>query len=348
MEHRSISTYTGILRPQLDAAVFLPSRSRVAWLPFHAAIVATLAWAVAAGHAPMASWPLVAVVVGCCFSSIVFLGHEVMHGSIVHGRRRIRFTGWVCLLPFTLSPTLWSAWHNRFHHNHCGQAGTDPDLYPTLDEYESQRGARIMADQFGLGRRRWLSLLSLLVGFTGQSQQMLWTARRRGLLSARLHRRALGETLAGVLFWVGVAAIVGAIPFVVVYLGPLLVTNTIVMMFIMTNHNLSPLTPKVNDPLVNSLSVTLPRPLEWLTLDFGYHVEHHLFPAVSARHGRRVRAAVLASFAERYQSMPLGTALRRVFTTARVYQDDTTLCDPRSGETFPTLTSRPGPTSEGC
>jgi fatty acid desaturase len=125
-----------------------------------------------------------------------------------------------------------------------------------------------------------------------------------------------------------------------VYVVPLLVTNTIVMMFIMTNHNLSPLTPKANDPLVNSLSVTLPRLLEWLTLDFGYHVEHHLFPAVSARHGRTVRAAVLTSFAERYQSMPLGTALRRVFTTARVYQNDTTLCDPPSGQTFPTLTSR--------
>jgi fatty acid desaturase len=328
------------LRPLLAADVFFPARSRLAWLPVHAAIVCALAWSVAAGHAPMASWPLAALLIGCCFSSIVFLGHEVLHGSVVHGRRTIRLVGWVCLLPFTVSPTLWSAWHNNFHHHHCGHAGKDPDMYPTLLEYETHRGARIMADQFGLGRGRWLSVLSLLFGFTGQSQQMLWMARRKGILSARLHRRAIRETLLGVLFWAGVAVVVGPLEIVVVYVVPLLVTNTIVMMFIMTNHNLSPLTPKVNDPLVNSLSVTLPRLLEWLTLDFGYHVEHHLFPAVSARHGRTVRAAVLTSFAERYQSMPLGTALRRVFTTARVYQNDTTLCDPPSGQTFPTLTSR--------
>lgn len=337
MEHRSISAYTSTLRPLLDADVFLPARTRVAWLPVHGAIIGVLAWTVAAGHAPMILWPLVSLLIGCCFSSIVFLGHEVLHGSIVHGRRTIRLLGWICLLPFTLSPVLWVAWHNKFHHHHCGHAGKDPDMYPTLLEYETNRSARIMADHFGLGRERWLSLLSLLFGFTGQSQQMLWMARRKGLLSARLHRRAIVETLLGVLFWAALAATIGLLPFVAVYLAPLVVTNAIVMTFIMTNHNLSPLTPAVNDPLVNSLSVTLPRALEWLTLDFGYHVEHHLFPTVSARHGRRVRAAVRESFARHYQSMPLGTALRRVFSTARVYRDDTTLLDPPSGRTFPTL-----------
>lgn len=348
MEHRSISTYRGTLRPLLDAEIFSPARSRIAWLPVHLAIVAALAWAVASGQLPMLLWPLAACLIGCSFSSIVFLGHEVLHGSIVHGRRTIRFVGWLCLLPFTLSPTLWSAWHNNFHHHHCGHSGKDPDMYPTLHEYETQRSARIMADQFGLGRGRWLSVLSLVFGFTGQSQQMLWLARRKGILSAPLHRRAIVETLLGVLFWVGVAVLVGPLAFVVVYVVPLLITNTIVMTFIMTNHNLSPLTPHVNDPLANSLSVTLPRPLEWLTLDFGYHVEHHLFPAVSARHGRTVRAAVLKSFAEGYQSMPLGTALRRLFTTARVYRDDTTLCDPPSGRTFPTLGPHPEPVRGAC
>ena len=59
-------------------------------------------------------------------------------------------------------------------------------------------------------------------------------------------------------------------------------SNGIVMGFILTNHSLSPHT-EVNDPLINSLSVTGPRWFEWLTLGFGYHVELHLFPAISAR-----------------------------------------------------------------
>jgi fatty acid desaturase len=303
-------------------------------------MIGILVASLVSGHVPTVLWPLVSVLIGCCFSGVVFLGHETLHGGVVHGQRTIRVLGWFCLLPFTLSPTLWTAWHNRVHHGHCGQAGKDPDMYPTLLEYQTQRAARVMADHFGLGRRRVLSLLSLLFGFTGQSQQMLWKAREKGILSRKLHRRAIFETLLGIAFWAAIAGIVGLVPFLFVYAIPLVVTNSIVMMFIMTNHNLSPLTPNINDPLVNSLSVTLPRPLEWLTLDFGYHVEHHLFPAISTRHGRLVRAALLEHFPHRYQSMPLGSALSHLFVTARVYQDDTTLFDPRSGQRFPTLMPR--------
>jgi fatty acid desaturase len=311
----------------------------VLWLPFHIALISTIAWALVAGHVPAPLWPVASLIIGCCLAGAVFLGHETMHGGVVRGKWAIKIVGFFSLVPFTLSPTLWTAWHNRVHHNHCANPGKDPDLYPTLIEYETQRGARIMADHFGLGRRRLLSLLSLLFGFTGQSQQMLWNAREKGILTAGLQRRAFVEFALGVAFWVAVAFVVGFVPFLFVYPLSLVVANSIVMLFIMTNHNLSPLTV-INDPLVNSLSVTLPRPLEFLTLDFGYHVEHHLFPTVSGRHGRTIRGLLLEKFPHHYQSMPLTTAIYQLYVTARVYKDDVTLIDPPSGKTFPTLVPR--------
>ena len=74
-----------------------------------------------------------------------------------------------------------------------------------------------------------------------------------------------------------------------------------------------------------------------LTLGFGFHGEHHLFPAMSTRHAPKVRALLLAKWPERYQSMPLGTALATLHRTARVYRDNVTLTDPRSGAVWPTL-----------
>ncbi len=339
MQLRTIAEYSKAVRPSLPAAVFAPATSRVLWLPIHAAIVATLAWALATGRVPAWLWPVASIVIGISFAGVAFLGHETLHGGVVKGRTAIRIVGWFGFLPFFVSPTLWTGWHNRVHHNHCAQPGKDPDMYPTLVEYQSHRTARVMADHFGLGRRRLMSILSLLVGFTGQSQQMLWGAGKNGVLSPGLHRRAIVETALQLAFWVVVAILVGFPAFVFVYLLPLVVANSIVMMFIMTNHNLSPLTA-VNDPLVNSLSVTLPRPLEFLTLDFGYHVEHHLFPTLSTRHGKTIRAALREKYPNHYQSMPLTSALRQLYNTARVYQDDTTLVDPPSGNTFPTITPR--------
>jgi fatty acid desaturase len=212
-------------------------------------------------------------------------------------------------------------------------------MYPSLPEYQSSRLIRVITDRFALGARRVTGVLSLLFGFTGQSSQMLIHARARLGMPARDHRVALAETAAGIAVWATVAILVGPLAFLFVYVLPLVVANWIVMAFILTNHGLSPGTA-VNDPLANSLTVTVPRLAGWLSLGFGYHVEHHLFPAMSTRHAPRVRALLLEQWPERYQSMPLGAALLQLHRTARVYRDDVTLCDPKSGAVFPVL----GPT----
>jgi fatty acid desaturase len=340
LELMSVGAYARQVRPLLPDNAFAPARARALWIPLHYAIIAVVGWALASGRVPWPLWPVAALVIGCSMAGVTFVAHEALHGGVVRGRVLIRVIGWLGFLPFCISPQLWMAWHNRVHHNHCGKPGVDPDMYPTLEEYRSHRGSQIMADYFGLGRRRLRGVASLMFGLTGQSLQVMLRARRVGILPRHLHRRAIIEAVMGVAVWAAVAAVAGGTAFVFIYVLPLIVANAIVMTFILTNHNLSPMST-VNDPLVNSLSVTLPRVVEWLTLDFGFHVEHHLFPAMSHRQGRIVREVLRAHFPERYQSMPLGDAIRRLHHTARVYRDHTTLIDPHTGETWPTLMPRP-------
>jgi fatty acid desaturase len=83
--------------------------------------------------------------------------------------------------------------------------------------------------------------------------------------------------------------------------------------------------------------VTTSRLVEWLTLGFGFHVEHHLFPAMSARHAPAIRTLVRHRWPDRYHSMSLGEALLRLHRSARVYQSATELCDPRTGQRHATL-----------
>jgi fatty acid desaturase len=108
------------------------------------------------------------------------------------------------------------------------------------------------------------------------------------------------------------------------------------MSYIATNHFLNPLTT-MNDPLVNSLSVRGPRWLERLHLNFGYHVEHHIFPTVSARHAPAVRAALRRLYGDRYLSLPHGEALRLLYTRPKVHASHDTLVDPHSGQVFNAL-----------
>lgn len=337
------STYARTLRACLPKELFAPVPARLAWLGLYLVFIAAGITAVAA---QWGGWPvrlLLAILIGHGFAGIAFVGHELMHGAIIRNQTLRHLLGWLCFLPFTMSPRLWTAWHNRVHHGHTMKAGVDPDAYPTLSAYRQSRLLRV-ADRLSPARGRWLGWVGLAIGFTLQSKQVLLRlGRKPGYLPPRQYVAALGETLLGVLCWVGLALWIGPRAFGFAFALPLVVANAVVMSYILTNHNLSPLT-ETNDPLLNSLSVTTPRLFARLHLNFGLHVEHHLFPAMSAVHAETVRAALLRHWPERYQCMSLFQALFRLFTTPRVYKDPSTLIDPRTGREHRTLlpTSLPG------
>jgi fatty acid desaturase len=333
-----MSAYVRQVRPDLPARAFEPAHSRLLIVPVHVSVVVVAILAIARGWVPWFVVPALTIAIGISFACITFVAHETMHGGIVRGRRAKHALSIVGFLPFMVSPRLWAAWHDRVHHANANLVD-DPDMYPTLAEYQGSSRIRFFVDAFSLGGRRWRGILSLVLGFTVQSAHQLFVANKRGFLSKREHKWAYAESLLGVAVWVTVAVLVGFVPFVFAYVFPLVIANMIVMGYILTNHSLSPLVA-VNDPLITGLSVTAPRWIEWLTLSFGFHVEHHLFPSMSSRHARLVRAQLIAKWPERYQSMPWRTALGELHRTARVYKDATTLIDPKTMNEYPVLMPR--------
>lgn len=330
-----MSTYVAELRPRIPATAYEPARSRLWLLPAHLAVVTMATIALALHWVPLYVAPLLSIAVGVSFAVLTFVAHEAIHGGVVRGKLARNAVGWVGFLPFMVSPRLWAAWHDRVHHANANLPA-DPDMYPSLDEYRASRRIRFFVDMFSLGGRRWRGALSLALGFTVQSAHQLIAARTAGFLRRRAHHIAIAETAAAAAVWASVALLVGPLTFVFAYVLPLLIANAIVMSFILTNHGLSPRVA-INDPLISGLSVTSPAWIEWLTLRFGYHVEHHLFPAMSSRHAPRIRELLREHWPERYRSMPLRVALGELHRTARIYKDDLTLVDPRTGDEFATL-----------
>lgn len=317
-----LAFYARQARPLLPARAFDPVPSRLIWLALHCALAAVGIVAIARGWGGAWALPAWSLLIGHSFAGCAFVGHETLHGAVVRDGWLRNAIGWVCFLPFVLSPRLWVEWHNKTHHGHTMEEGVDPDAYPTLGQYRRQRITRI-ADYFSFARDRPLGVLvTLALGFTGQSQQMLWRWSR--------DPRAIADTLAGVAFWTLLAIKLGGFAFVFAYVLPLMVGNAIVMGYILTNHSLNPMT-EVNDPLANTLTVETPGFVARLHLNFGLHVEHHLFPAMSSAYAPLVRDALKAKWPERYQSMPVLRALRLLAATPRVYRSPTRLYDPLTG-----------------
>lgn len=340
MDAQPASFYVKALRPLLPKDAFAPNPARLSWLVLH---LITAGVGIALLTRGWGIWGslLLSLVIGHAFTGMAFVGHELLHGSIVRSRKLAHAIGWVCLLPFTLSPRLWKAWHNRMHHGNTMIAGVDPDAYPTLDAFHHEGWRTRAMERFSVARGHLLGLLCFPLGFTGQSTQLLFTSRSRGYLSRGQHLLALAESLLGAAVWGALAYFCGGRVFLFGYVLPLLVANTVAMAYILTNHNLNPLT-SVNDPLLNSLTVTVPRAFDLMHSRFGLHVEHHLFPAVSSDHLVEVRRLLLERWPERYQSMPLSTALFKLMRTPRVYREPTVLIDPHTGFETRTLLPRAG------
>ena len=191
------------MRPSLPANAFAPVRSRLAWLALHLAVIAAgivALWCRVGGY-----WaaPLYALVIGHSFAGAAFVGHETMHGAVVRNRAARGVVGWLSFFPFMLSPRLWVAWHNKTHHAHTMDEANDPDCFPSLASYEKSRVLQI-ADRVSFARDRRWGWLTLCLGFTGQSTQMLWRwSRTAEAMTRRQRRLAILESALGWALWAG-------------------------------------------------------------------------------------------------------------------------------------------------
>lgn len=339
MPIRTHRTVAGEVRSHLPRRVFLPATTRTLWLPFHVLMIVTSGMAihwVLKGGASVFLLPAFTIFIGLSFAGLAFVAHEALHGALVHNRHLRNLLGWVGFAPFCIAPGLWVAWHNRVHHQNTNVPKLDPDAYPTLEEYRADRHTRLAVNVAAPRSGRVRGLITLLVGFTLQATHMLSVARERGYMKRSEHRLALGQSFLVAALWLSLGIFVGVVPFLLIYVFPLFIANSIVMAFIITNHSLSPL-KNHNDTLSTSLTVSVPAWVDFYALGFGYHVEHHLFPSMSNRHGKEVSSILSKQFPERYQIMPLLQALKLMFRSPRVYLGEDLLIDPESGEKWSTL-----------
>jgi fatty acid desaturase len=335
-EQFSVQHYAREVRALLPPAVFEPVPTRLLWLPVHLSVIVGFGLYVALASPP---WYLAlgcALAAGHSWACLGFLAHEVLHHAVVKSRRVERIVGSIALSIFCLSPTLWNAWHNQSHHGNTGDPDADPDGLGTWSSWQHNAVERAMEEASpGSGRKR--SAAFLFVTFSVHSAVVLLVRSHRENYYARISRRAVyAETAAVVGLWIVLLLLVGPWKFLFIGVLPALIANGVTMSYIATNHFLSSLT-SVNDPLVNSLSVRAPTWLERLHLQFGYHVEHHIFPTVNGRHLSAVREMVRRLYGQRYLSLPHGTALRLLYTRPKIHLGADRLIDPRTRQTFNTL-----------
>jgi len=290
------------------------------------ALIGAGSWAiVAVDHVALKF--VLALGVGSTYATMVHLGHEIAHGAVVRARWLQDLLLWPCSAIYCISPHLWRHWHNSSHHGHTNEPDRDPDSPGTAEAFAHARFLDRRLVSCAPGSGRILGWLLLVGAFAGQAQDVLWCRSRTmpGFKNFSRTRAAIGTAfLAAAWLLLGVA--LGPLDALFVILVPMMVANAAVMLYVITNHWLSPLASGP-DILRTTLSLKSARVLDLIYLNFSHHVEHHLFPTMSSHFYPLVRKALRSVEPERFRIMPHSRALRLLFGSPRTYTDAHTLGD---------------------
>ncbi|MBD1379557.1 fatty acid desaturase family protein [Metabacillus arenae] len=276
---------------------------------------------------------LIAIVLGTSFAAMGFLGHEILHGTVVRKAWLRDLLGAIAFWPLTTGPKLWRKWHNLTHHVHTQDHEKDPDSWPTLEKLSKSKFLRWVY-RLPISVRAFSSFASLTVTFTLHSAKMFVTYIKE--FKPRKQPEVWLQFILPWVSWIGLLIWIGPLKWFFAFLLPLLIANFIVMLYISTNHRLNPLVP-VNDPLANSLTVTVPKWVDVLHFNFSYHTEHHLFPGMSSKYYPLVKFHIKRMWPERYHEMSISRAVVALWKTPRVYYHQNELIDPREGHVYGSL-----------
>ena len=289
--------YARKLRPFLPGEAFHANRSTPLILCINLAIL-SLGWGMArqmligSSLGPVLFLPF-ALIMGNSVAVLLFGTHELMHGKAIRSpklRLAISLISWSM---FWMPPTLWKAIHNREHHSKTNSEH-DPDrnyrfqqtrswgmwlqnlLVPSVEVHPFWLAVG-MSSTWGL--HGFKNLTSILLFNNGSTRYPVSSFQ----VSAK-ERRSIAVEL---------ACITGIHLCVLAYLGfhmgtilmgyflPIWIGYSIVIAYIYTNHMACRMTD-VNDCLINSVSLRVPKILDKLHFNFSYHTEHHIFPGMNS------------------------------------------------------------------
>lgn len=337
---RNLAFYTQELSADIPKHFFKQTPLRLLYFPFFFCLLGVCIWAQIQFQWPWYGQLLMALVMGHFSAGLVFLTHELMHGQIVKSQKIQNLGGLFGLSPFLVSPSYWRYWHNYLHHGNTQYVLKDPDAFPPLIAYKNSTYMKRLFDWTpGAKTIRsygyfffWFSTQAVLNQIYFRFHNKMWDRMN--------HRRVTIEFAFQVVMMATYVLWASQYSFLFLVLIPFLIQNYVVMSYISTNHNLSPLT-KVNDPLENSLTVTTNPVFDFFHLNFGYHVEHHLFPRMSGKYAKKLHQILKVKYPEEYKFMPKWKAIGLLYKTARIYKGHNHLIHPKTGEIFETIQSRP-------
>jgi fatty acid desaturase len=340
LTHQSV--YAKKLRPLLPSDAFEPDPSKLGILLINLGIL-LLGWGIADN---LDRWPVyllwlylpLAAIMGNSIIVLLFSSHDLMHGSVQKKSRLTYPIAFLGLSMLLMPPTQWKSLHNLVHHNNTNSLA-DPDrnyLYQQPDTWGKWIQNLFvpsvevnplwlivgMAGSWAVHNFRNLSSVLLFNDKSVDYVPAAFTVSPKDRLKIALECLGILGIHLGVLFYLEFNPIKVALA----YILPIAIGHAGAMFYIYTNHMGCRMT-SINDPLINSASLRVPKIFDLLHFNFSHHTEHHIFPSINSNYYPMVQELLQIHYPDQMNLIDAGEAWRLLMETPRHYQDQVTFTD---------------------
>jgi fatty acid desaturase len=278
---------------------------------------------------------LISIILGQTFTTLDLLAHEVMHGSVVKSKKLQDLLCYIGFYPALVTPTVWRIWHVRAHHGNTNTE-RDPDASINIQMYNTSWWAKLWSKLLPASKNTFAGLLYFTYWFTAHGQTMLWLNKKFDNWNFDAYgfnkRKAIIESIFIYLGWGLLIYVLGFEKSVYAVFIPMMIMNAILLMFISCQHLHLPRTEtnEENHPLLNTVSMKIPKLVQLFNINFQNHVEHHLFPSMNYKYTPLVKEWLRKNMQAYYMEPSVTDSLKILFNTPRVYYDNNYLFYPNS------------------
>lgn len=350
--------YAKKLRPLLPPEAFSPDPNYI-WILLINLSILILGWSMAdhldrwPGYSLLLYIPF-ALVMGNSVIVSLFSTHNLMHSPPLKNPQVKQALFLLGLTLLWMPPSLWKAVHNREHHKKTNSL-QDPDRN-YLNQQPKNWGKWIqnqfvpsaevnpiwltvgMAHSWGMHAFR--NLTSVLLFNNGETKYPVCS-----FTVSKEDRQAIWWelfTMIGLHLSILIFLDFHPIKLLLGYFLPIWIGHSGAMFYIYTNHMLCRMT-EVNDPLVNSVSLRVPKIFDVLHLNFSYHTEHHIFPGMNSDYYPMVQELLKTHYGDRFNLLDAGKVWQLMLQTPRHYLDENTFTDWTGTKSVPCpLSADPG------
>ena len=334
--------YIKVLRPLLPESAFKPNANKLFILAINFLMLG-MGWVMARD---LDRWSIqwlwlylpLSAIMGNSIIICLFAAHDSMHGSTIKQPRWRYVLSFLALALLWMPPTLWKSVHNHKHHTETNAIG-DPDRMYLVGQNDTW-GKWIQNLFVPSSQVNWalliLGMATSWVVHTFRHITAVLLFNRDDVdyvpapvvVSPRKRRTIAIELAVICLIHLGILTYLklSTLAILLGYILPLSIGYAGVMFYIYTNHFLCQMT-EINDPLVNTVSLRMPKFFDLLHFNFSYHTEHHLFPSMNSDYYPLVQELLQTHYPESYNLIPVDEAWRLLMRTPRHYHDDVTLTD---------------------